>query len=119
MKTRWLGYSIVVKKRGFLIQCMKMKQGDSFLQVLSKCMSENDIKVIRRLIAEGVITEQELRDAPIVEACPRCAGCGQIADDDEGTPWRYWAELPTPENFAVLTGVVKPIPCPECSQKQD
>lgn len=48
--------------------------------------------------------------------CARCAGCGQIANDDEGTPWKYWAELPPPSNLAVQMGLVRPLPCPKCSQ---
>ena len=33
--------------------------------------------------------------------CPRCAGCGRIANDDEGTPWCYWEELPLKSSIAV------------------
>lgn len=47
-------------------------------------------------------------------ACPRCEGCKQIASGDEGEPWYVWAELPPPSNLAVVMGVVKPLPCPEC-----
>jgi hypothetical protein len=46
--------------------------------------------------------------------CSRCAGCGQIANDDDGTPWVYWAELKPPSNMAVALGLVFPLPCPEC-----
>ena len=46
--------------------------------------------------------------------CPRCRGCGRIADSADGEPWSMWAELPPPENLAVVLGVVKPIPCPAC-----
>jgi C4-type Zn-finger protein len=46
--------------------------------------------------------------------CPTCAGCGKIANDDEGTPWKYWAELPSPSNLAVTLGIVVPLPCPVC-----
>ena len=46
--------------------------------------------------------------------CDRCAGCGQIANDDDGTPWKYWAELPAQSAIAVHLGLVRPIPCPEC-----
>jgi hypothetical protein len=123
------------------------------------------MKVIRRLITEGVITEQELQNAPIVitedaellksatesleqgwheaitgqtiplselwdepivDACSRCAGCGQIASDKEGTPWCHYTELPvlpTPVfiviRLTVLMRIVKPLPCPDCSQNQN
>jgi hypothetical protein len=49
--------------------------------------------------------------------CPRCSGCGQIANDDDGTPWKYWAELPPGSNLAVVMGLVKPIPCPNRGRK--
>lgn len=48
------------------------------------------------------------------DACRRCAGCGQIATDDDGTPWCYWAEIPPPSNLAVTLGLVRPVPCPAC-----
>lgn len=46
--------------------------------------------------------------------CGTCAGCGQIADDEDGTPWKYWAELPAQSAIAITMGLVKPIPCPDC-----
>ena len=49
------------------------------------------------------------------EVCRRCEGCGEIADDDEGTPWSYWRSLPLMSAGAVLAGIVRPLPCPECS----
>lgn len=46
--------------------------------------------------------------------CPRCAGCGKIANDDEGTPWKYWMELPVQSAVAVIAGFVRPLTCPDC-----
>jgi hypothetical protein len=46
--------------------------------------------------------------------CGRCAGCGKIANDDDGTPWKYWAELPVQSAAAVIMGLVKPLECPDC-----
>lgn len=46
--------------------------------------------------------------------CSRCDGCGQIADDEEGTPWIAWLNLPLKSSLAVLSGLVKPIECPDC-----
>ncbi len=46
--------------------------------------------------------------------CLQCAGCGKIANDDEGTPWKYWLELPLHSSIAVLVGIVRPIECPAC-----
>lgn len=47
--------------------------------------------------------------------CRRCDGCGQIANDDDGTPWTYWANLPVGSALAVVAGFVRPIPCPDCN----
>lgn len=49
------------------------------------------------------------------DSCPRCNGCKQIADGEEGAPWWTWAQLPPPSNMAVVMGIVKPIPCPACN----
>jgi hypothetical protein len=46
--------------------------------------------------------------------CDRCEGCGQIANDDDRSPWKYWAELPPGSDLAVRMGLVRPEPCPEC-----
>lgn len=46
--------------------------------------------------------------------CDRCQGCGKIANDDDGTPWSYWAELEPPANLAVTAGIVKPVTCDKC-----
>lgn len=47
--------------------------------------------------------------------CPQCAGCGRIANDSDGTPWKYWAELPLQSAVAVVAGIVRPLPCPRCN----
>lgn len=46
--------------------------------------------------------------------CNRCDGCGQIANDDDGTPWKYWAELPYQSAASIVFGLVKPLTCPDC-----
>ena len=46
--------------------------------------------------------------------CFTCAGCGLIANDDERSPWKYWADLESPANMMVVIGIVKPEPCPDC-----
>ncbi len=46
--------------------------------------------------------------------CQRCEGCGQIANDDEGSPWKRWAALPLESAVAVQMGVIHPVPCPDC-----
>lgn len=58
------------------------------------------------------MTEPEL---PRSNKCGRCDGCGKIANDDDGTPWKYWLEIPLQSSLAVLAGLVKPIECPECT----
>jgi hypothetical protein len=56
---------------------------------------------------------------PGKETCPRCRGCGQIANDDDGTPWSFWLQLPLGSSLAVLAGIVKPIACPACDGSGD
>lgn len=48
------------------------------------------------------------------KSCPKCAGCGRVADDDENTPWKYWAALPFPSDLAVRLGLVSPRTCQSC-----
>jgi hypothetical protein len=46
--------------------------------------------------------------------CPRCEGCGQLANSDEREPWSVWMALPVGSALAVTMGIVKPEPCDEC-----
>lgn len=48
--------------------------------------------------------------------CPTCDGCGQVADTDGQEPWTAWTNLPPGSDAAVRIGLVKPIPCPACSE---
>ena len=48
------------------------------------------------------------------DRCKRCLGWKRIANDEEGLPWKYWAELPSPENLAVVAGIIVPVECPHC-----
>ena len=48
------------------------------------------------------------------QPCPRCRGCGQIADSQDGEPWSMWLEMPLQSALAVLAGIVRPLPCPRC-----
>lgn len=47
--------------------------------------------------------------------CPRCDGCGQIADTEDGEPWIAWTSLPPGSDLAVRLGQIRPIPCPDCT----
>ena len=49
-----------------------------------------------------------------MKACPKCDGCGQIANSHDGEPWTVWMNLPVRSAAAVVFGIVKPIPCPRC-----
>ena len=53
----------------------------------------------------------------MLERCKRCDGCGQISDGEDGEPWSVWMKLPLESSAAVRLGLVKPIPCPECSEE--
>lgn len=52
---------------------------------------------------------------PGAKPCPRCEGCRQIANSDDGEPWTAWTSLPMESQLAVRLGFVQPIPCPDCS----
>lgn len=49
--------------------------------------------------------------------CDACDGCGQVATDEERTPWSWWLELPLKASQAVLLGIVKPVTCEDCGGK--
>ncbi len=46
--------------------------------------------------------------------CPRCDGCGQIANSAQGEPWTQWLALPASSRLAITLGLVKPLECPDC-----
>lgn len=46
--------------------------------------------------------------------CSRCDGCGQIANDENGSPWTYWERLPEASKLAVRMLIVRPLKCPDC-----
>src|SRR5256885_1264038 len=45
------------------------------------------------------------------DACKKCLGWMRIANDEEQSSWKHWAELPPPSNLAVQLGLVYPIVC--------
>ena len=47
--------------------------------------------------------------------CEACAGCGYVANDDDATPWKYWADLPQQSAVAIQMGLVKPVLCSACN----
>lgn len=47
-------------------------------------------------------------------SCAACDGCGQVADDEDRTPWTAWAHLPPGSDLAVRLGIVKPVQCETC-----
>lgn len=47
--------------------------------------------------------------------CSACAGCGRVANDEDRTPWKYWAELPLQSAVAVVMGLVRPETCSACN----
>lgn len=48
------------------------------------------------------------------DPCPQCLGWKRIANDDDQSSWKYWAELLLPANIGVQLGIVYPIMCPKC-----
>lgn len=55
-----------------------------------------------------------------VTKCDTCEGCGQVVindDDRDITPWSAWLNVPLRSSGAVLLGLVRPVPCPQCGGK--
>lgn len=52
---------------------------------------------------------------PKPKPCPRCEGCGQLANSDDREPWTAWTSLPYESQIAVRLGLVRPIPCDACA----
>ena len=51
---------------------------------------------------------------PMPDDCKNCHGGGQIANDDDGTPWVFWESLPPESSLAMVFGLVQPVQCPKC-----
>jgi hypothetical protein len=58
-------------------------------------------------------------EAASVGKCPKCDGCGQVANTPDQEPWTVWMALPLQSAGAVVAGLVKPIPCPKCGGKAE
>jgi hypothetical protein len=48
------------------------------------------------------------------KVCPKCEGCRYVANDEDMSPWKRWADLPPGSDLAVRMGLVYPVKCPEC-----
>lgn len=48
------------------------------------------------------------------DACEKCLGWKRVANDDDQSSWKHWAELPPPSNLSVVLGLVYPVECPAC-----
>ena len=55
-----------------------------------------------------------------LDDCRTCDGCGQVTISEDGdiTPWTVWTSLPLESSSAVLLGLVRPVPCPDCSEQE-
>jgi ssDNA-binding Zn-finger/Zn-ribbon topoisomerase 1 len=53
-----------------------------------------------------------------VNGCLNVRECkGEVADTEDQEPWTVWLKMPLGSAAAVLVGIVKPIPCPECKRE--
>jgi len=48
------------------------------------------------------------------EKCMKCDGCGKVANTEEQESWLVWMNMPLKSSGAVISGLVKPMICPEC-----
>jgi len=46
--------------------------------------------------------------------CPKCRGCGKVANTEDMEPWTMWETMPEESKGAVRMGLVCPIECPVC-----
>lgn len=82
---------------------------------------DHQLRAMQSMAGDSEETPQERRP-PIAEiegTCPTCDGCGQIANDEESTPWRHWQNLPKENQVAIRIGLVRPIDCPDCRPATD
>lgn len=47
--------------------------------------------------------------------CPRCEGCGDLADNEFKTPWRAWQDLPIITSPTMRESDVEKVECSQCS----
>lgn len=70
------------------------------------------------LVPPGSVVRDEFgHEYQVAAKCPKCDGCGQIANDDNGSPWSQWQSLPEVSKAAIRAGLVRPLPCPKCDGK--
>lgn len=68
-------------------------------------------------VVKGTVTVTrviKVKDIQGDEACKNCDGCGYVANDEDETPWKFWAELPPEADLSVRMGLVRPFECSKC-----
>lgn len=50
----------------------------------------------------------------MTKQCQKCDGCGQVATDEDESPWTLWEELPESSKLAIHIGLVRPVQCDKC-----
>lgn len=81
------------------------------------CQSENQAKHMAQFWGSAGYYEEAQAMAPA--PCPKCDGCGQVANTPDQEPWSVWMALPLKSCGAVVVGFVKPIPCPQCGVEEE
>ena len=118
-----LGWACGAKKR----TCILLRDGEPELMVL---MVDKLVLSVDELLKWLESTEQAMGETATDETdtvatatskgtetatkCPTCDGCGNVADDEDQTPWSFWEALPPGTNAAMVAGLVQPKPCPDC-----
>lgn len=81
--------------------------------------TKEGVKLFTFRLAVDCLGEYKGEDFPPAETvsiqepsppCPKCQGCGQVANTPNQEPWSEWLGL----SLTVMGGIVKPIPCPMC-----
>lgn len=96
---------------GVVILLFDGPEGDG---IISTCTGKQAMRVLPliRTFVDAMIEKAE------ENACPKCRGCGRVANTKRQEPWTAWENLPLISSASVLLGIVKPITCPECGGKK-
>jgi len=113
---RWDGSAIPLARRG---TTMPREVREVIMRSGLTLFEKSDAGIARVAMDKAVVMKDPMTDQETIvykdaKVCPTCAGCGQIANDENGTPWIYWEQLPPQSKLAIRIGLVRPLPCPDC-----
>lgn len=69
---------------------------------------------LRPEVQDALIRGGEVDFTTETGKCPKCEGCGKIANTKDQEPWTVWLDMPVGSATAVIMGLVRPLECPAC-----